>query len=198
MSKSGNINTTISGGSPLDLNVGLTGSVAKPITLDAGLSDIGIAVTGDSGHPLTLDLALSATGDKLKPVAVDLGLNVHVDQLDLKLEPVELKLDPLELKLDPLELRLDPVKVDLGLDNINVCLSLAFTEFPRMQMHMPKKYDFGLTLLGVQVFNFSICGESSVITQDNPPRIYQKFTAGRPNGAHADPGWEGPFRVDLS
>lgn len=188
MSKTGNINTTISGGSPIDLNVGLTGSVGSPITLDAGLSDIGVTVTGDPSHPLALDLGLSATGDPSKPIALDLGLNVHVDQLDLKLEPLELKLDP--------------AKIDLGLDNINVCLSLAFTEFPRMQMHMPKKYNFGFTLFGMQVFNFSICGESSVITQENPPRIFQKFSGSRTwqpsRGGMPDPGPESPFRVDLS
>jgi len=207
MSKSGSISTSISGG----IDIGLVGSASQPVTLDAGLSDIGVTVngipgkplgvdlgltaTGDPNKPIALDLALQATGDKTKPIALDLGLNVHVDELDIKLEPLTIDLKPLEIKLDP-------VKVDLGLDNINVCLSLAFTQFPRMQLHMPKKYNFGFSLFGLPLIGFSVCGESSFITEDNPPRLFQK---GRPDAARAE-GFpypaevvrEAPYRVILS
>jgi hypothetical protein len=187
-SKSGTINTVISGGStPLDVNVGLVGSASQPVTLDAGLNgELGVAVTGDPTKPLAVDLGLKATGDPAHPVAVDLGLQVHVDQLDLKLEPLKVTLDPL--------------KVDLGLDNINVCLSLAVTKFPQMRMHMPKKYDFGLNLFGIQVYNFSVYGESSIITEDNSPRVFDRFTSVRPEREpRMGRGLEGDsaFHVDL-
>lgn len=200
MSKSGSITTTIQGGSsPAEFE--FIGDASKPLTISAGLDDIGISMGGIAGHPLAvdlgltatgdpnkpiaLDLSLQATGDPNKPIAVDLGLKVHVDQLDIKLEPLEVKLDP--------------VKVDLGLDNINVCLSLAFTQFPRMQVHMPKKYDWGFSLFGVPVVGFRVCGESSFVTEDNPPRIFQR-TESAPGFSRPAPDFaqEAPYRVVLT
>lgn len=132
---------------PLNITGGLNLGLNGTMVVDAGLDDI----------------QLKATGDPTRPIALDLGLdNIH------------LKLDPLTIKLEPIRLTLDPVKVDLGLDNVNVCLSLALTQLPRMQVHLPTRYDFGFTVLGVPIVNFGICGETSLVTEDNPPRIFRK------------------------
>jgi hypothetical protein len=148
---------------PVNLTGGIGLGLSGGLMLDAGLDNV--------------DVSIKATGDPSRPIAVDLGLdNIHV-----KVDPLELKLDPLEIKLDPLELKLDPVKVDLGLDNINVCLSLAVTEFPRMRVCVPTKYDFGVCLLGIPIVKFSVAGETVIVTQDNPPRLFQKV-ADQPSG----------------
>jgi hypothetical protein len=146
---------------PLNLSGGIGLGLSGGLALDAGLDDIQIKATGDPAKPLSLHLGLDP-------------LDIKIEPLDIKLEPIRLTLDPLDIKIEPLRMTLDPLKVDLGLDNVNVCLSLAFTQFPRMQVHMPKKYDFGFSLLGVPIVSYSICGESSYITDDNPPRWFQK------------------------
>lgn len=132
---------------PLNITGGLGLGLSGGLILDAGLSDINV---------------------NIKP------LDIKLEPLDIKLEPLDIKLEPLDIKLEPLKITLDPIKIDLGLDNINVCLSLALTQLPRMQLHFPTKYDFGFSLLGCQILNFSICGESSFVTEDNPPRVFRK------------------------
>jgi hypothetical protein len=170
---------------PVNLTGGIGLGLSGGVIIDAGLDDVNV----------------HATGDPKQPIAVDLGLdNIHV-----KLDPIELKLDPLDIKLEPLELKLDPVKVDLGLDNVNVCMSVALTQFPKMRMHMPTKYDFGVTLLGIPLVKFSVAGETMIVTQDNPPRLFQKVP-----DEHTDRGAfktetesrsivkEEPFRVGIT
>jgi hypothetical protein len=141
------------------INLKATGDHNQPITIDAGLEDIGIGITGNA----------------FKPVAIDLGLddvNVHLDDLNLALT---LKGDP----KNPIavDLGLDNVKIDLGLDNINVCLSLGLTEIPRIRLHLPTKYEFGFSLFGLKIFNFIFAGETMLVTEDNPPRLFQRPVA---------------------
>jgi hypothetical protein len=196
MSSPSSITTTVQGGSsPVEMSL----DVSQPITLDLGLGDIGISLLGSASSPITLGpvtldlqpltvnpvtLNLGLTGNPSEPVAVELGMNVHVD--------------PLDLKLEPLTITLTPLKIDLGLDNINVCLSLAVTQFPRMRLHMPKQYDYGFGLFGVPIVNFSICGESSFITEDNPPRVFRTTHADDPRPPPADSPRDSPFRIILS
>jgi hypothetical protein len=222
MSKSGSITTTINGGTELQSSLALVGNTTMPVTLDLNLAGdislsgdgknpLALAVAGDGKNPLALSvagdgknplalsvagdgknpLAVALTGDKTKPITLDLGLDVHVDKL--------------ELQLDPLEITLSPVKVDLGLDNINVCLSLAFTQFPRMQLRMPKNYDFGFSLFGMPVLGFKMFGESSYIADDLPTQVFQ--SAEGPPQADRAPAFattpattprEAPYRVVLS
>lgn len=132
---------------PLNITGGLGIGLNGTLVVDAGLDDV----------------QLKATGDPTRPIAIDMGLdNIH------------LKIDPLTINLEPIRLTVDPLKIDLGLDNINLCLSLAFTQVPRVQVHLPTKYDFGFSLFGMPVIGFGICGEASLITDDNPPRIFRK------------------------
>ncbi len=166
---------------PLNLTGGIGLGLSGGLALDAGLDDIGIKATGDPAHPVSLHLGL---------------------------DPLDIKLEPLDIKLEPLRLTLDPLKVDLGLDNINVCLSLALTQLPRMQVHMPKRYEFGFTLFGLPVIGYSICGESSFITDDNPTRWFHRSEpestatvaptpTPSPTG-EATLSADGPYRVTLS
>jgi len=165
---------------PVNLTGGVGLTLGGSVILDAGLDDIHVSATGDPNHPIAIDLGLD---------------NIHI------------KVDPLRLTLDPLRITLDPMKVDLGLDHVNVCLSLAVTEFPRMRVHVPTRYDFGFSLFGIPVMKFTAGGETVVVTQDNPPRLFQQaetsstdvsgFHGGsRSRRASAELDTE-PFHIDI-
>ena len=127
----------------------------KDVDLDlSGSIGVGLTVVGNAAQPVTVDLGLD-------DINIDLGA-IHIDPLTI------------DLGLDDVNIAIDPLKVDLGLDNVNVCLSLGITEFPRMQIHVPTKYDFGFCLFGLRVFNFTFAGETMLVTQDNPPRMLYK------------------------
>jgi hypothetical protein len=154
---------------PLNITGGLGLGINGTVVVDAGLDDV----------------QLKATGDPARPIAIDIGL-----------DDIQLKIDPLNIKLEPVRLTVDPLKVDLGLDNVNVCLSLALTQLPRMQLHVPTKYNFGFSLLGVPIVDFGICGETSVVTDDNPPRIFTKAAS----RSHTRPTTDTPgaaYRVSV-
>jgi hypothetical protein len=184
LSKSGSVDVTLQ---PVNLTAGMTVAMTTPgtgLVVDAGLDDI--VVQGNPGQPIAVQasgvpgnpvgMSVQASGiPGQPPVGVDLGLN-NILVGGVTDQPLTVTLNPLVITLNPisLDIQLDPVKVDLGLDDINVCMSLAVTEFPRMKVHMPKKIDFGFGLLGIPLMNFSLRGDSSIITEDNPPRIFKK------------------------
>jgi hypothetical protein len=64
-----------------------------------------------------------------------------------------------------------PFQVATGLDNIKVTqlptieLKVALTEIPRVRAHVPQHYDFCISFFGLEIWRFSLCGESQVITE---------------------------------
>lgn len=176
----------------------------SPITLggglivDAGLDDI--VIQGNPAQPL----AVQASGVPGQPIGVDLGLdNIKVTLEPLTIEPLTIEpltLNPLTITLTPLsiDLKLEPVKMDLGLDNMNLAMSLAITEMPRMKVNAPVKFDFGFGLLGMQLANFTVCGETGFTTEDNPPHFSQVVCPERklPEPAIVQ-SKERPFRITL-
>jgi len=50
----------------------------------------------------------------------------------------------------------------------------ALTEIPRVRVHLPTRHDFGFSLFGIRIFNFTINSELMLETQDNPPRIFHQ------------------------
>lgn len=152
------------------------GPANQPI--DIHLDDIKLNLTGDPTRPIGADIVLDLTGDPAKPITVDLGLkDVNVD-------------------LNLTGNRNQPITVDLGLDNVNVCLSLALTQLPRARIHVPTKYEFGLCLFGFRVFNFNIAGETMVVMEDNPPRIFCQPSVPGTATLHPTHG-DTAFRVSL-
>jgi hypothetical protein len=161
----------------------ITGNTSSPLTVDAGLDDINVALVGDANKPVAFDLGLD-------DVNVDLGLIGNPDQpvtIDLGLDDVNVELGLIGNPDQPvtIDLGLDDVNVDLGLDNVNVCLSLALTEIPRVRLHLPTKYDFGVCLFGLKIVNFSFAGESMLVTEDNPPRVFHSPRARPAQARHA-------------
>lgn len=158
------------GGSKVDIPTEYTVHL-NPVQL-AGGADIhaSLDVAGVAGRPLFVDAGLddvnvALTGNPAEPVTLDLGLD------DIK---VSLAGDPAK-----------PVRLDLGLDKI--CVKLALTEIPRVQVHIPTKYDFGFCLFGIPIFNFTLAGETMFVTQENPPRIFHS-PAKRPPPARGHTG----------
>ena len=141
---------------PLELLVG--GPENLPVVVNLGLN----LAAGGTGTPLVADLGLSN-------VVADLGLDNIV--ADLGLDNVNVAVGGTGTPL-VVDLGLDNIKVDLGLDNINACLSLAIKEIPSVRVHLPAKSEFGFSLFGVSVFNFTFKGDTMLITEDNPPRMF--------------------------
>ena len=129
---------------PQPFQIGLQGGVDVDLDLQ-GLDDIGLTLEG---------------GDK--KIGVDLGLDNINAKIDVGLDPIQA------------DFGLDNIKADFGLDNINACFSFGVKEFPRMRVHLPTKYEFGLKILGISLFSFFIHGKSMLITEDNPVRIFHK------------------------
>ena len=49
-------------------------------------------------------------------------------------------------------------------------VQIAITELPSVRAHVPAQYDLGLSILGVEIWRLSLCGESQVITEKYVPR----------------------------
>ncbi len=49
-------------------------------------------------------------------------------------------------------------------------IDIAIKEIPSVRAHVPSHYDLGLSILGLEVLRFSLCGETQVITEKYVPR----------------------------
>jgi hypothetical protein len=49
-------------------------------------------------------------------------------------------------------------------------IEVALKEIPSVRAHVPSHYDLGLTVLGLEILRFSLCGETQVITEKYVPR----------------------------
>lgn len=54
--------------------------------------------------------------------------------------------------------------------NTNSAVNVAITKIPDVRTHLPSHYNLGFSIFGVELFNFSLCGESQVITEEYAPR----------------------------
>jgi hypothetical protein len=147
----------------------------NPVNLQGGLGvDMGLDDVNVHLDPIEVDVGLD-------PVEVDLGLDNIKADLELTGErdrPVTIGLagdpeHPVTINPVTIDLGLDNIRADLGLDDINVCLSLAMTQIPNVRVHLPTKYKFGFSLFGVRIVDLSFSGETMLVTEDNPPRIFQ-------------------------
>lgn len=65
--------------------------------------------------------------------------------------------------LPKIELSIDPLKIE-PLD-----ISLRLKEIPSVRAHIPMNYCVGLSLLGFELANVRLCGESQIITEPYRP-----------------------------
>ena len=52
----------------------------------------------------------------------------------------------------------------------NSKLDVSIKEIPDVRAHFPSHYNLGISLFGVEIVNFSLCGESQLITEKYRPR----------------------------
>jgi hypothetical protein len=136
------------------------------------MGDIGKIPTGYTitlaPQPLQTGVTLAGT------VGVSgLGLNdIHIKELP------HITLDEVKLTTTS-TVTLDP-KSRLGIDlgDINVRLK----EIPSVRAHMPTKFDFGISILGLELVTFSLCGESMVVTEPYVPNKCELCEPAEPQG----------------
>ncbi|MBL3591569.1 MAG: hypothetical protein JMN24_17565 [gamma proteobacterium endosymbiont of Lamellibrachia anaximandri] len=103
-----------------------------------------------------------------------LAVDADLDNMSLKVEKlpdVAIRLKELpRIELGDFNIRVKELpKIELEA-NTTSTVNLAIKEIPEVRVHLPSHYNFGLTLFGVDVANFSLCGESQVITEKYIPR----------------------------
>jgi len=54
--------------------------------------------------------------------------------------------------------------------NTTSTLDVSIKEIPDVRAHLPAHYNLGITIFGIEVINFSLCGESQLITEKYVPR----------------------------
>lgn len=105
-------------------------------------------------------------------VDVDAGLDdVHlsIDNLPDFVARVE-KLPRLELGDINTNIRVKEMpRIEIDA-NTTSTLDVSIKEIPDVRAHLPAHYNLGITIFGVEVINFSLCGESQLITEKYVPR----------------------------
>jgi hypothetical protein len=65
--------------------------------------------------------------------------------------------------LPKIQLSVDPLKIE------PIDVSLRLKEIPSIRAHVPMNYCVGLSMLGIELVNVRLCGESQVITEPYRP-----------------------------
>jgi hypothetical protein len=106
------------------------------------------------------------------PMGVNLDLIGPVELNPVKLEGIPdtfhidvTHLPKIQIGLDKIELGLP--KIEIGLDPLT--LSVAITEIPRVRAHLPAHFTLGMSVLGVELLCFKLCGEAQLITEPYVP-----------------------------
>jgi len=143
-----NINATLTLRSP-DGDFGLN-TLANQ--LGSGVrGDVGLGLNGTLGVNLgnvQADLGLANVGVKLSG-GLDAKADVDAEvtgSIDIGLEDIRVR------ELAPI--KLEPLKLELS--------------WKSMRVRLPMNYEVKLKLFGFKLFEFSLCGETSVITEDLP------------------------------
>lgn len=58
--------------------------------------------------------------------------------------------------------------------NTTSTVNLAIKEIPDVRAHLPAHYNLGISIFGVEIVNFSLCGESQIITEKYQPRRVER------------------------
>lgn len=72
-------------------------------------------------------------------------------------------LPKIQLSIDPLKIAIDPLKIE------PMDVSLRLKEIPSIRAHVPANYCVGLAVLGIELVNVRLCGESQLITEPYHP-----------------------------
>lgn len=118
---------------------------------------MGVSIPSTYEHDVDVTSIPTITVGSVGPVTIS-GIpdTYHIDITHLP--KISLSIDP--LKIEPLD------------------LSLRLKEIPSIRAHVPMNYCVGLSLLGFELANIKLCGESQVITEPYQPNPCE--VCGRP------------------
>jgi hypothetical protein len=180
------------GSLPTSYTVQLEGNVAEPLTAllrgdpNAPIS-LSALLEGDPAAPISAQL----TGDENAPISAllkgDPNAPISAQLTGNENAPITLKLEPLELtatlKGDPQA----PISTFSQFELLNFprftfeqILELIETlKTPNLRVQFPIDINFAfsifpLTLFGIDLMNFKICGESQIILHDYIPNAFEK------------------------
>lgn len=78
------------------------------------------------------------------------------------------KLPKIQIGTDPLSLSVEKLpKIQVGMDPLT--LNVAVKEIPSVRTHIPADYSLGVSILGLDLLCFRLCGEAQVITEPYKP-----------------------------
>jgi len=105
-----------------------------------------------------------------------LDVDADLDNMSVKVESIS----PLLIDVTDLPtIKFDPIDSNINVTNIpkivieadtNSALDVAIKEIPDIRAHVPSHYNLGVSIFGIEVLNFSLCGESQMITEKYVPR----------------------------
>lgn len=168
------------GSLPTSYTVQLEGNVAEPLTA---------LLRGDPNAPISLSALLE--GDPAAPISAllkgDPNAPISAQITGNENAPITLKLEPLELtatlKGDPQA----PISTFSQFELLNFprftfeqILELIETlKTPNLRIQFPIDINFAfsifpLTLFGIDLMNFKICGESQIILHDYKPNAFER------------------------
>lgn len=105
-----------------------------------------------------------------------LSVDADLDNMSMRVK----ELPPVSVGVSSLPtLRFDPINSNVNITHIpkvileadtTSTLDVAIKEIPDTRAHVPSHYSLGVSIFGVEILNFSLCGESQVITEKYVPR----------------------------
>lgn len=139
-----------------DINVDseskIIGDRDQPIATDSK-SDSQIAVTGDRDNPIATDnksdSQITLTGDRNKPISTDSKIDANSkSEIDLK-----------------------PLAIDS-------CQTIKLAPLPPICVEQPYSQHFGLTYMGIELWGFTVSGNSKMNLHSPPKQQYHNYTVG--------------------
>ena len=110
--------------------------------------------------------------------AVDADLdNIRIKEIGkIELADINVRLKELPPEIPKLTIdsnvavtKLPPIDTNISVKELPE-IKVALTSIPDTRVHLPANFNVGVSVLGVCLFNVSLCGEAQVITEKYVPR----------------------------
>jgi hypothetical protein len=118
-----------------------------------------VPITMTNTVPVGVSGSLSSIGP-VGPVTVD-GIPDTFHFYLEKLPKIQIGADPISVSIEKLP------KIQVGMDP--VALNIAVKEIPSLRTHIPADYSLGVSILGLDLLCFRLCGEAQIITEPYKP-----------------------------
>ena len=130
----------------------LGGDYGMDVEVDAGLDNIHLAID-------ELPEVVSRVKELPRIELGDINTNISVKEMP------RIELGDINTNISVKEM--PRIEVDA---NTTSTLDVSLKEIPDVRAHLPAHYNLGISIFGIEVVNFSLCGESQVITEKFVPR----------------------------